>query len=474
MSLKKRLLSIGIIGCLLAGASMVALSHLETKAEDSVAEPVDALVQDAKETMYLWYSDEAMTDYLNSAAVAFGEKSGARVIPKLVSDSQYVEAINRASLEGTQIPDAYIISNDSLSKAYLAGLATKVTDEEACSPDHFPQTAISAVTYKDRIIAYPFYFETSALLYNKTYLEAWTLAQLEAQGLTVNAVSEEATDEEYDEDEEYVEGEYVDSDQSLELTKEQIETGIPGDMDQLIAFADNYDAPENVEIIFKWDVNDIFFNYFYVGNYMIVGGETGDDEGNILIYSAEAIEGLKVFQKLNQFFAIDSENVKYESILQEFMEGKMVFSIVTSDAVATLEQAKAEGTMAYDYGFTTIPQPSAQLQGRSLSVTTGVAINSYSQHQELANEFASFLTGEYAETLYERTGKLPANLAAEKDNENLAVFKQEYENSISLPKMIETSNYWILLERAFSRIWTGTDADTELQELMVQIVSQIE
>lgn len=469
MSLKKRLLSIGIIGCLLAGVSVVALCHVQ-ETDPVVAEPGETVVYDDKETMYLWYSDEAMTDYLNGAAVAFGEKSGARVIPQLVSDNQYVETLNRASLEGEQIPDAYIISNDSLSKAYLAGLATRVTNEELCSTDNFPQTALSAVTYKDKIIAYPFYYETSALLYNKTYLEQWTKEQLAAQG----QVPEDENLEDM-EDAEVVEGEeYVDSEQRLEVSQQQIEAGMPTNMNELLAFADNYDAPENVEAVLKWDVSDIFYNYYYIGEYMIVGGETGDDEGNIVIYSDDAKLALQIFQQMNQFFSIDVENVDYNDILQEFIEGKIVFSIVTSDAVAVLEQAKADGSLAYEYGIAATPKPCHVQERRSLSVTTCVAINSYSEHQELANEFASFLTGEYVDTLYERTGKLASNKNVKQTNEKLDVFMEEYEDSISLPKMIETSNYWILLERAFSRIWVGADVETELLELQNQILSQIE
>lgn len=471
MSLKKRLLAIGLIGCLLAGVSMVALFRpQQLELTDIPVEDWEELpFYEDKETMYIWYSDESMTDYLNSAAVAFGERSGARVIPRLVSDSEYVEAINRASLEEEQIPDAYIISNDSLSKAYLAGLATKVTNEKLCSTDNFPQTAISAVTYKDKIIAYPFYYETSALLYNKTYLEAWTKEQLQLQG-------QETVDDNYEdmEEAEDVDGEYVDNEQRLEVTQELIEAGMPTNMNELLVFADNYDAPENVETVLKWDVSDIFYNYYYIGAYMIVGGETGDDEGDIVIYSDDAKLALEIFQQLNQFFAIDAENADYDDILQEFIEGKVVFSIVTSDAVALLEQAKADGTFAYDYAIAATPKPCSIQERRSLSVTTCVAINSYSKHQELANEFASFLTGEYVDTLYERTGKLASNKNVTYENANLDVFMAEYEDSISLPKMIETSNFWILLERAISRIWQGADVETELLELQSQILSQIE
>ena len=83
-----------------------------------------------KETIYFWYSDDAMTNYINSAAVSFGEKEGVRVIPILLEDSDYLEAINKASLHSGQIPDCYVISNDSSEKAYLAGLAGEISDVE--------------------------------------------------------------------------------------------------------------------------------------------------------------------------------------------------------------------------------------------------------------------------------------------------------------------------------------------------------
>ena len=68
-----------------------------------------------KETIYCWYSDEALSGYINAAAVSFGEQnSGVRVIPVLTSDSEYLEAINQETLHSDQIPDIYLLSSDSL------------------------------------------------------------------------------------------------------------------------------------------------------------------------------------------------------------------------------------------------------------------------------------------------------------------------------------------------------------------------
>lgn len=72
---------------------------------------------------------------------------------------------------------------------------------------------------------------------------------------------------------------------------------------------------------------------------MIVGGEAGDSTGNIDIYNQNTIDCLKVYQNLNQFFSIDTKEVDYADILQEFIEGKILYTIVTSDAVAMLEAA---------------------------------------------------------------------------------------------------------------------------------------
>ena len=348
--------------------------------------------------------------------------------------------------------------------------------DKLCTTEHFPQTALFAVTYKDKLVAYPFYYQTSAFLYNKTYLEAWTAEQLAAQAQEGEEGAEDAESEPAEDastDEAGEDGEYTDE-TPLEVTPEQIAAGIPANMDEVLAFADNYDAPENVEAVLKWAVSDIFYNYYFVGGYMVVGGESGDDENNINIYNEETKKCLEVYQNLNQFFYIESDTVTPESVIQDFLDGKLVFTVATTDVLKKLEEAQEDGTFPYEYGICMIPQPSAELKGRSLSVTSCVAVNGYSEHKDLANAFAAYLTGSCYENLYERTGKTSANLAANQDNANLMAFMDEYKNSSSLPKMMETSNFWIQLEILFSRVWEGGDIDSLLLELSTQIIAQIQ
>lgn len=437
-----------------------------------------------KDTLYLWYMDESLTDYLNSAAVAYNEKYNVRVVPRLTSGRDYLEELNAHSVSGEEMPDMYIVSNDSLEKAWLSGLASEIKDEGAlCTTENFPRTALDAVTYHDRQIAYPLYFETSVLLYNDTYLrqhaEGLLQAQLDAaEGEAAQEAVEEADAEDLESGEVQEQLAAQEGEMHAEgLTEEQIEAErnelLPENMDELLNFADNYDAPAELESIFKWDVTDIFYSYFFSGKYMIVGGAAGDRTDNIDIYNLNTINCLKVYQNLNQFFSIDTEEVEYADIIQEFMEGKILFTIATSDAVPALEAAKEEGTFPYEYGLALVPDPSKELSGRSLSVTNALVVNGFSEQKEEANRFAAFLIKEYSESLYERTGKLSSSYLADYGNEKLEVYRREYEKSIPIPKMLETSNFWVQLEIAYTNIWDGRDVNETLKQLSEQIKGQL-
>lgn len=475
MSFRKRLaavLSVSIAAGLVWYAGASKLTVKEAKEESFFVH---------KDTLNLWYTDENLTDYLNSAAVAYNEKYNVRIVPHLTTGRDYLEEIHTYSLEEEEVPDLYIVSNDSLEKAWLSGLASEIQDEKGiCTTEYFPQTALDAVTYKEKKVAYPFYYETSVFLYNKTYLEqhAESLIQAErdaAEGEAAMEAVNAASDEELENGQVETEGENsVISDEELRAEIEnRVAQMLPKNMDELLAFADSYDAPAQMESIFKWDVTDIFYSYFFSGKYMIVGGEAGDRTENIDIYNLNTIDCLKVYQNLNQFFSIDTKQVDYADIIQEFMDGKILYTIATSDAVATLEAAKEEGTFPYEYGVTLVPNPSADLEGRSLSVTNGIVINGYSRHKEQANGFASFLLNEFSDNLYDRTGKLSSSFKVSYENESLNGYMREYEKSIPIPKMIETSNFWVELEIAYTNIWDGNEVNTTLKELSEQIKSQL-
>lgn len=487
MNLKKRLIAVAAVAALAAAAIYGSTMEMSGVEEDGGR----LSWFEHRDTLYLWYEEESLTDYLNAAAVSFGEREGVRVIPVLASGSEYLEAVNRASLEEEQLPDVYLLSNDALEKAYLAGLASEVRDVEGiCNAEHFPAAALSAVSYQGKTIAYPLFYETSALIYNETYLEEWARQQAEKEAAGEGEIPEgEEGAESGDAGEAFSagEGEPEDGAESADgagteeeavdaalaaRTREYLADGLPATVDGLLSIADTFDVPEGVEGIMEWDVSDIFYNYWIVGQYMVVGGDAGDDAGNINIDNEEAVQCLEVYKSLNQFFSMESDTVTYDSVIEDFIDGKIVFAIGTTDVVKRLEDAKTDGSFACEYGVALMPDISEELRSRSLSVTNVAVVNGYSTQKDMANRLAAYLADGYADELYRYTGKVSANKNANADNGALQIFFEEYAESVPLPKMMETGNYWLQLEVLFSKVWNGADVTQEVQELAGQMALQ--
>lgn len=498
MTLKKRLITILVIALCAGGIYGVGRLGIEMR-QAKEPESEDNSLFGHRETLYLWYTDEALTDYLGSVAVSYSEyQDEVRVVPVFTPGREYLETINQASLHTDEVPDLYIVSNDSLEKAYLAGLASEINVPEGvpAMQDSFPETAIRAATYHDKQIGYPFYFETSCFLYNETYLKDWARAQLEAEAdaqeaeTAQEALETGAAPEENDTDVsddaaqdgetegEGAEGETEGSEEQSTISEEaianKVEEALPATIDDIRSFADVYDAPEQVEAVFKWDVSDIFYNYFFVGDSIDVGGRNGDEADSIHIYNENAIRCMRVYQSLNQFFSIDTKEISYDGVLQDFIDGKIVYTVATTDALSKIESAKAAGDFAYEYGMSMVPDVSETLSSASLSVTQCVVVNGYSMKKKMANDFAVYLTEQAADSLYARTGKLPVCDSGDTyDDPNKEAFRQEYMYSIPMPKMVETSNFWVELEITFAKIWVGEDANNGLKALSEKIMSQV-
>ncbi|MBQ6735027.1 MAG: extracellular solute-binding protein [Lachnospiraceae bacterium] len=407
-----------------------------------------------KETIRIWYSDDAITDYLNIRAVAYNEAhDDVRIEPTLVSGVEFLENVNRASLESENFPDLYLTTHDTLEKAQLAGLTTQIPEENRfLTAENFPETALNAVTYHGNYVAYPFYYETSVLMYNRTYLEDFARGSLTQERMDAGAESAVVTDEE---------------------VNARIVEIVPETIAELLRFANSYNAPANVESVFKWDVTDIFYNYFFIGDYMNAGGPAGDDLALLDLYNTEMISCMKAYQKLNEYFAIDAEEVSYDQIIEDFIAGKMVFTVVTSDAERRIREAQDSGSCTYTYVAAPVPGLNEYYGTRTMSVTECIAINGYSEHPEEAAEFAEYLISNTDETIFRQAGKLPARKNVAYEMPNLNTFFAVYERSVPMPKMIETSNLWMRLEIAFTQIWNGANCNQTLKELSESVMTQV-
>lgn len=457
--------------------AMTALTALAGIGESGQTETAGLFQK--KENIVIWYTDDSLSDYLAGAVLRYYEEKNVRVTPVLVSGLQYLEQIHDAQMSSEGAPDLYIISNDTLEKAYLSGLAAQITDPAGLvNTSHYSDAALHAVTYENKLLGYPLYFETSIFLYNETYLTDMAVKTIEAER---NAAEGEAAMEMVEAAESDAELEALANDNDAtsvsDISQEQIAEKkaalVPVTMDGILTFADSYDAPETVEAVFKWDVSDIFYNYFIVGDSIDVGGINGDNSGIIDIYNQRAVDCMTLYQQLNQFFSIDTKAVTYDSVLSEFIEGKIVFTVATTDAIGKLEKAKKDGTFAYEYGVTAIPAVSDALDSKSLSVTNAAVINGFSKNGALANDFASYLVANQAADFYTMTDKIPSRYDIAYENSAISAALSEYGASVPIPKMMQTSNFWAQLEIAFTKIWTGSDVNEILSGLDERIKQQI-
>ena len=197
-----------------------------------------------------------------------------------------------------------------------------------------------------------------------------------------------------------------------------------------------------------------------------------EDELNTIVDMGGIVLDVYVEHKIYGAIRADL-TMKCRRHVQEFMEGKMVFTTATSDVIKKLDAAKEEGTFTFEYGLVPIPALTEELDTRNISVTNTIVVNGFSDSKEDANRFASYLVGEEIASLYEKTGKLPAASAAACRDDKTAVFYQEYEESVPVPKMMETSNLWVQMEVTFAEVWNGANVSKSLQELSELIMSQI-
>lgn len=405
-SLGQRVLAVLLVLLILGQMLVVGISnHNRSK------NLTEAIGEDAKLT--IWYTDSELNEFMTAAAADYTEQTGVEISVQLISAVDYIETISNATFMEENGPDLFVAGSDLLQKALYAGLVDDHVSYSDAERNDIPQKAFDAATCNGKLIGYPFYFESCFLLYNPSYTEEW-----------------------------------------------------PGNIDEILAYADAFETSEttqNVQSIFKWDVSDIFYNYFFIGDYVGLGGTYGDDKSQVSLSEDQVIECLKYYQSLNEFFAIDEETVHSEDVIQEFIDGKIVFTIAKTDAIARLDAAECA------YGVGDIPNLTEELHTRGLSVTNSIIVNDYSAYTAAANDFAHFLSYECADRLYEQTGKVSvvkSVTAGDADWERIMV---QYAGSVEIPKIIEMSNYWIVMEIAFANIWNGADITSEIQNVMDQM-----
>lgn len=371
-------------------------------------------------TLTLWYTDESMAGYLEGAAEEYKKKSGVELHCEKVDSKQYLEQVYSASMDDEQeTPDIYLLRNDLLGIACMQGTA-QANLSDAYVEKNYCKTALGAATYQGRLMGYPLCYNTSCMIYNADCF-----------------------------------GES------------------PVTMGAITAYSENAQISENTQYILYWDVNDYLCNYSFVGNYLDIGGENGDDAGSISIVNDETVQCLQQFQGLGQYFAIDSAAINSNIVPGALMEGRTLCILADCDMAHVINYYADNNGAEVPYHISRVPDITDELKSRSGSYTELAVVNGLSRKQEEAAAFAEYLTSDYVNQMYELSGHFAAKRGVEYSNEELCKLYEIYEQSKQFPKMLGTEDNSLWLELLFANVWKGEDIAAQLQGYSDKITSRL-
>lgn len=370
------------------------------------------------ETLTLWYTEAEMNIYLEHAAEEYKKETGITVICQYRDSKNYMEDIHDTSLkEEKGAPDIYLLRHDKLGRACMQGIAaTNVSDRY--SKKNYCETALEAASYQGKLMAYPLYYNTACMIYNTDYFKE-----------------------------------------------------APVTMGAITAFSETAEIGENVQSILYWDINDYFCNYPFVGAYLdIEKAGAQEQEANdkkksqaVSIVSDKTAQCLQHFQALGQYFAIDSDSITKDDVPAALMEGRTLCILADSKMVHVVNWYAANYGVGAPYHISSIPDVSDDLKSCEGSYTELAVVNGMSLKQDLAADFAEFITYDYVQNLYGNAGRFSAKKEVTYDNQELAEMYEIYEQSQPFPKLIETEDMGVNLEVLFSNVWDGSDIATELK-----------
>ena len=239
---------------------------------------------------------------------------------------------------------------------------------------------------------------------------------------------------------------------------------LPHTFDDIKVFADNFNSEDsdnshdysNVESILKWDVKPVEFTYGFLGAYLNVGGEFGDDGAVLDVNSENAIKAGEYFYSLAQYFYMDIDNISYDSVFDDFVNGKIIYTIADTDILKKLNESQVNAELI------TLPELTDELETKELSTTSILFVNPYADMKEEARDFAGFISYDMADEMYDITGTVISAKKTTYDNKYINSFVEAYEQSVGMPKLMNISDYWIKASAVMEKIWKGSNVSEVL------------
>lgn len=358
----------------------------------------------------LWYNDKEYGQYFQMLAQSYEKDRGVRVNVTYIDDIDYLEDISKACInKDINCPDIYLLNTENLEAAYGYGLAKPIYSE-TLDNGNFASQSLRSVTYKDKYVAYPLSMDTAVMVYNKLY-----------------------------------------------MPKE------PQSFDDVINAAETFDYVNNsnVKQFFCYDVTDTLHNYYAFGAYIDAGGSCGDDR-EIFDISYEYLSHAAVYYADMRNRLGLSADMDYSNVAEKFVGGEIVCTIVTMQELNKI--ITNAGTNVVNYGICLIPKMNDIIATRNLGLTKSLVVNYFSEKSDMAEELAQYALMERSDLIYQNTGYLSARNIDYVNQFFFTVYAQ-YEASVSLPKLMFSSDYYVLMSDVVRKAAKGEDYRVVLDEI---------
>lgn len=375
--------------------------------------------EEKSESLLIWYDDEKLTGYLEQSAHAYEQETGVRVTYELMEHTGYLDKIYELGInEEKETPDMYLLRSDELGCACMLGIAAHNTSGKY-TEKNFCKTALDAASYQGNLMAYPLCFQTTCMIYNGACFQ---------------------------------------------------ET--PVTMGAITAYSETEAVAENQQILY-WDIEDYKSNYAFVGNYMKIGGQTGDDGSEISICNKNTEACLKEFYKFGQYFAVGSDAMQEKELPKAFMEGRTICVLTNSDVVQDIVSYATEDAVAVVHKIGEVPALGDELLSCAGAYTKLLVVNALSAKVQQAHEFAGYLAYENADRMYETSGCFAARAGVTYEDDELSKLYEIYKHSQQFPQFPETQDLQVNLEILFSNVLDGNEIQKELNKLEEKIALRI-
>lgn len=396
------------IMCVMAGIIILnAQKHRPVTVNDNIQDNVDYNV------LTVWYNNKDYEKYLNCLAEEYNKERGIKLNIKYVSDIDYFDSINKANNHTDDTygnpPDIYMLSSEELEEAYGYGLAAE-NDSLLYNADNYSETALKAITYKGKYVAYPLAFNTTFMIYNTDYMQS-----------------------------------------------------APDSINSVLSYEENFnwEGNPNISHVLYFDITDVLHTYAFVGEYINVGGENGDDSSILNFDNDKLLKSLAYYNSLSGRLRMNLEE-DFTGLTSAFMEGKIVCSII--DMKEFSQMRKMGNVREIKYNICEIPKINEEINSKNLSYTQIMVVNYMSDKEDMAKELAEYASYYRTDLIYSNTGMLPVRHIDYVDSFNETIQRQ-YDNSCILPKFRVTKDYYLQIQSLINNAWKGNNIDEMIKNI---------